>query len=93
MKRIATGSSIVIALVLSAGSAGTATPQGSCPPNFPAPNPIQISSIQDPDLQAFATCLDTEVGGNGDGRICITTIASGTPGEGTSVLDNRVAGF
>lgn len=78
-------------LVLSfAMPAGARTPQGSCPPKLEGP--IAISSL-DPELQEFATFLDTEVGGNGDGKICIGTLAPGTPGEGLNILDNRVAGF
>jgi hypothetical protein len=70
--------------------AGARTPQGSCPPKLEGP--VAISSL-DPELQEFATFLDTEVGGNGDGKICIGTLAPGTPGEGLNILDNRVAGF
>jgi hypothetical protein len=70
--------------------AGARTPQGSCPPKLEGP--IAISSL-DPELQEFATFLDTQVGGNGDGKICIGTLAPGTPGEGLNILDNRVAGF
>ena len=80
-----------IGLVLGlAMPAGARTPQGSCPPKLEGP--IAISSL-DPELQEFATFLDTEVGGNGDGKICIGTLAPGTPGEGLNILDNRVAGF
>ena len=70
--------------------AGARTPQGSCPPKLEGP--VAISSL-DRELQEFATFLDTEVGGNGDGKICIGTLAPGTPGEGLNILDNRVAGF
>jgi hypothetical protein len=70
-----------------------ATPQGSCPPKFPAP--IAISDLP-ADLQDFATFLDTEVGGNNDGLICVTPLApkaKSDNGTGLNVLDNRVAGF
>ena len=74
-------------------SATAATPQGSCPPKFPAP--IAISSLS-PDLQEFATFLDTQVGGNHDGLICITPLApkaNSENGSGLNILDNRVVGF
>lgn len=85
------GTIAVIGLLASPATA--ATPQGSCPPNFPPP--FAISTLS-PDLQDFATFLDTEVGGNDDGLICMTTLApkakSGN-GGGLNILDNRVAGF
>ncbi|MDP9317688.1 MAG: hypothetical protein M3O94_01170, partial [Actinomycetota bacterium] len=70
-----------------------ASPQGSCPPNFPAP--VAITSLP-ADLQEFATFLDTEVGGNNDGLICVTPIAPKAKSDmagGLNILDNRVAGF
>jgi len=70
-----------------------ATPQGSCPPKFPPP--IAISELP-AELQEFATFLDTEVGGNNDGLICVTTLApkaKSENGTGLNILDNRVAGF
>jgi hypothetical protein len=88
-RRVIVLASTVLILGL-AMPAGARTPQGSCPPKLEGP--IAISSL-DPELQEFATFLDTEVGGNGDGKICIGTLASGTPGEGLNILDNRVAGF
>jgi hypothetical protein len=74
-------------------SATAATPQGSCPPKFPAP--IAISSLS-ADLRDFATFLDTQVGGNNDGLICMTPLApkaKSENGTGLNILDNRVAGF
>ena len=88
-RRVVVLASTVLMLGL-AMPAGARTPQGSCPPKLEGP--IAISSL-DPELQEFATFLDTEVGGNGDGKICIGTLAPGTPGEGLNILDNRVAGF
>jgi hypothetical protein len=81
------GTVLVLSLAMPASAR---TPQGSCPPKLEGP--IPISSL-DPELQEFATFLDTQVGGNGDGKICIGTLAPGTPGEGLNILDNRVAGF
>lgn len=81
------GTVLVLSLAIPAGAR---TPKGSCPPKLEGP--IVISSL-DPELQEFATFLDTQVGGNGDGKICIGTLAPGTPGEGLNILDNRVAGF
>jgi hypothetical protein len=74
-------------------SAMAATPQGSCPPKFPAP--IVISSLS-ADLRDFATFLDTQVGGNHDGLICMTPLAPNARsdnGGGLNILDNRVAGL
>ena len=88
-RRVVVLASTVLMLGL-AMPAGARTPQGSCPPKLEGP--VAISSL-DPELQEFATFLDTEVGGNGDGKICIGTLAPGTPGEGLNILDNRVAGF
>ena len=81
------GTALVLSLAMPAGAR---TPQGSCPPKLEGP--IAIASL-DPELQEFATFLDMQVGGNGDGKICIGTLAPGTPGEGLNILDNRVAGF
>jgi hypothetical protein len=92
VKRILVVATFVLLMVLPTGSSSALgkTPQGSCPPRLEGP--IAISSL-DPELQEFATFIDTEVGGNGDGKVCIGTIAPGTPGEGLNILDNRVAGF
>jgi hypothetical protein len=86
----ALSSSPVVLMLSLAMPAGARTPQGPCPPKLEGP--VAISSL-DPELQEFATFLDTQVGGNGDGKICIGTLAPGTPGEGLNILDNRVAGF
>src|SRR5919197_3650536 len=83
----------VMALAPLAGTpAHAATPQGSCPPIFG--DPVPISSLP-ADLQGFATFIDTEVGGNNDGLVCVTTLAPKSEGNGTrlNILDNRVAGF
>jgi hypothetical protein len=79
--------------LLMSSPATAATPQGSCPPKFPAP--IAIRDLP-ADLQDFATFLDTQVGGNNDGLICITPLApkaKSENGTGLNILDNRVAGF
>jgi hypothetical protein len=84
---------IAVCGVLLAPPVSAATPQGSCPKGFPPP--IAISALP-ADLQEFATFLDTEVGGNNDGLICVTTIAAksqGSKGAGLNILDNRVAGY
>ena len=76
---------------LMSSPATAATPQGSCPPKFPAP--IAIRDLP-ADLQDFATFLDTQVGGNNDGLICITPLApkaNSDNGTGLNILDNRVA--
>lgn len=74
-------------------------PRGSCgpapgllPPTFG--DPVPISSLP-ADRQDFATFIDTSVGGNNDGLVCVTTLAPKSQGNGTrlNILDNRVAGF
>lgn len=82
--------SVLMAWPAVASPALAATPKGSCPPKFGGP--ITISDL-DSDLQEFANFLDTQVGGNGDGKVCVDEIAVGTPGAGLNILDNRVAGF
>jgi hypothetical protein len=81
---------VVFAWPAAAPSAVAKTPSGSCPPTFEGP--LAISALP-AELQEFATFLDTQVGGNGDGKICVDDIAVGTPGGGLNILDNRVAGF
>jgi hypothetical protein len=92
VKRILVVVTFVLLMVLPTGASSALgkTPQGSCPPKLEGP--IAISSLN-PELQEFATFIDTQVGGNGDGKVCIGTLAAGTPGEGLNILDNRVAGF
>jgi hypothetical protein len=95
MRAKATAFLMTLALsgLLTSSPATAATPQGSCPPNFPPP--IAISELP-AELQEFATFLDTEVGGNNDGLICVTTLApkaKSENGTGLNILDNRVAGF
>ncbi len=90
---IAILASMAVCGLLLGPPATAATPQGSCPKNFPPP--IAISDLP-ADLQEFATFLDTEVGGNNDGLICVTTLApkaKSVNGSGLNILDNRVAGF
>jgi hypothetical protein len=74
-------------------AAGAATPQGSCPPTFDGP--VAISSLP-AELQDFAKFLDTQVGGNNDGLICIAAVATNAHSSNATtlnILDNRVAGF
>jgi hypothetical protein len=83
---------LLAAPLLASPAAHAATPQGSCPPTFGDPVPISSLSA---DLQGFATFIDTQVGGNNDGLVCVTTLAPNSQGNGTrlNILDNRVAGF
>lgn len=83
---------LALATLVGSPAAQAATPQGSCPPTFDGP--VAISSLPG-DLQGFATFIDTQVGGNNDGQVCVTTLASKSQGNGTrlNILDNRVAGF
>ena len=95
MRRLIAALSVALSLtiagvMIAAAPALGATPKGSCPPTFEGP--IAISALA-PELQDFATFLDTQVGGNGDGKVCVDEIATGTPGAGLNILDNRVAGF
>jgi hypothetical protein len=93
VKRLALAIGAIAVCGLPSLPATAATPQGSCPPKFPPP--IAISDLS-PDLQEFATFLDTQVGGNNDGLICVTTLApkaKSDNGGGLNILDNRVAGF
>jgi hypothetical protein len=55
---------------------------------------VLITSLPS-DLQQFATFLDTEVGGNKDGKVCVAVLAPNSQGGGArlNILDNRVAGF
>jgi hypothetical protein len=96
MRKRLMGMAVVGVMALSplagASVAHAATPQGSCPPTFGDPVPISSLSA---DLQGFATFIDTQVGGNNDGLVCVTTLAPNSQGNGTrlNILDNRVAGF
>jgi hypothetical protein len=90
---IALSGTMAVCGLLISSPASAATPQGSCPPNFPPP--IAITDLP-AELQEFATFLDTQVGGNNDGLICITPLApkaKSENGTGLNILDNRVAGF
>ncbi len=90
---LAVSGTIAVCGLLMSPPATAATPKGSCPPNFPSPIAISTLPVA---LQEFATFLDTEVGGNNDGFICVTPLAPkavSSNGGGLNILDNRVAGF